>query len=713
MNQNFTGGEIQILSDQEHVAQLEEKTILFNSCLLATIDKIRLALDIDIIFQTTTQEVRHLLDVSRVAIYRFNPDWSGKFVAEALVEGLSSLIERQNKEPELCLNISEYSLKDLRNVETKETYLQETPGEGFTQTKVYHICSDIYNAGFSDSYIRLLDKYDARSYVIIAIYEQKKLWGFLAAYQSEPKRCWQSDEISFLTQIAAHMGIALQQAEYLKQICDQKLQLEKSSQQQKALAVSIEKIRRTLDLDTIFQTTIQEVRELLNADRSVLYRFNPDWSGEFVAESFTSGWTSLMSRQQECLELKENISNCSVKNLATDTYLKDTEGELFAHGKVFRVCNDIYNAGFSDCYIHILESYQARAYTIIAVYKEQNLWGLLAVYQNTTPRHWQLDEINVLLQISNHLGIAIKQAELLQQTQEQAEKLTQALKQLKQSQTQLIQTEKMVSLGQLVAGIAHEINNPVSFIYGNLNYVKEYIKELLSVLNIYRIYSPELNSKVHEHLDTSHLEFINEDLHKIISSMEIGAERISQIVRSLRNFARLDEAQSKAVNIHEGIDSTLLILGHRLKIKTHPNRCIRIVKNYSDLPDCECYPAQLNQVFMNILINAFDALEEYNVQTNPKVEIFTENNNDNVIIRIVDNGPGMTKEVQERIFDPFFTTKTVGKGTGLGLSISYQIIVENHKGQLKCISELGQGTQFYITIPMSMLTSTKSSGVPH
>lgn len=484
MNENFTSRSIQIQLGKDNAAQLEEKTILFNSCLIATMDKIRQSLNVDIIFQTTTEEVRHLLDVSRVAIYRFNPDWSGKFITEASVEGLSSLIEKPKKEPELCLNISECSVKDLGNVETKDTYLQETAGGEFTQGKVYRICSDIYNAGFSDCYIRLLEKYDARSYAIIAIYEQKKLWGLLAAYESEPKRHWQSDEISFLTQIAAQMGIALQQAEYLKHLFNQKLQLEKSSQQQKALAVSVEKIRRTLDIDTIFETTIQEVRELLNADRSVLYRFNPDWSGEFVAESLTSSWTPLMSKQLECPEFRENVSNCSIKNLATDTYLKDTQGALFAQGEVFRVCSDIYNAGFSDCYIQTLESYQARSYTIIAVYKEQKLWGLLAVYQNATPRHWQSDEINLLLQIANHLGIAIKQAELFGETQQQAKKLTQTLKQLKQSQTQLIQTEKMVTLGQLVAGIAHEINNPVNFIYGNLAHVREYVKELLSVINI-------------------------------------------------------------------------------------------------------------------------------------------------------------------------------------------------------------------------------------
>ena len=284
-----------------------------------------------------------------------------------------------------------------------------------------------------------------------------------------------------------------------------------------------------------------------------------------------------MSKQLEYPEFKENISNCSIKNLATDTYLKNTQGGLFAKGEVFRVCNDIYHAGFSDCYLQALESYQARAYTIIAVYKEQKLWGLLAVYQNTTPRHWQSDEINLLLQIANHLGIAIKQTELLEETQQQATKLTEALKQLKQSQTQLIQTEKMVSLGQLVAGIAHEINNPINFIHGNLYHVSEYIKELFGFLNIYRQYCPQSNSKIQEHLNVSDLEFLIEDLQKTLSSMEIGTARISQIVLSLRNFSRLDESPAKAVNIHQGIDSTLLLLGHKLNIKNNSNRSIEII----------------------------------------------------------------------------------------------------------------------------------------
>ncbi|MDF5724023.1 MAG: GAF domain-containing protein [Rhizonema sp. PD37] len=701
MTQNFPVSNIQIPLGEDSTTQLEEKRILFNSCLIATMDKIRQSLDVNTIFQTTTQQVRHLLNVSRVAIYRFNPDWSGKFVAEAFGEGFSSLIERQKKEPELCLNISECSIKDLGDIETTDTYLQETAGGEFTQVKVYRICSDIYNARFSDCYIQLLESYDARSYTIIAIYEQKKLWGLFAAYHSEPKRYWQSDEVYFLIQIAAQMGIALQQAEYLKHLIEQKLQLQKSSQQQKALAVSVEKIRRTLDIETIFQTTIQEVRELLNADRSILYRFNPDWSGKFIAESVTSNWTPLMSKQLEYPELRKNISNCNIQTLATDTYLKDTQGGLFTKGELFRVCNDIYNAGFSDCYIQVLESYQARAYTIIAVYKEQKLWGLLAAYQNTSPRHWQSDEIHLLLQIANHLGIAIKQTELLDETQQQATKLTEALKQLKQSQTQLIQTEKMVSLGQLVAGIAHEINNPINFIHGNLYHVGEYVNELLGVLNIYRKYCTQSNSKIQEYLKSSDLEFISKDLQKTLSSMEIGTARVNQIVLSLRNFSRLDEAPVKAVNIHQGIDNTILLLGHRLQSKNNSNRSIEIIKNYSNLPELECYPAQLNQVFMNILSNAIDALEEYEVQKNPKIEIFTENNDTYVTICIVDNGPGMIQQVQNRIFDPFFTTKTVGKGTGLGLSISYQIVTENHKGQLKCISNLGQGTQFYITIPKS------------
>ncbi|MEO1431313.1 MAG: ATP-binding protein [Cyanobacteria bacterium J06633_8] len=292
--------------------------------------------------------------------------------------------------------------------------------------------------------------------------------------------------------------------------------------------------------------------------------------------------------------------------------------------------------------------------------------------------------------------------EVSYRTQAQAE-LQETLDELKSTQAQLIQTEKMSSLGQMVAGVAHEINNPVSFVYGNINHVNQYVEDILEVIEVYQQEFPHPGDEIEEKLEDMDLDFVKEDLPKILDSMKMGATRIREIVLSLRNFSRLDEADMKEVDIHEGIESTLLILQNRLKSK--PNRIgIEVIKEYNKLPSVECYPGQLNQTFMNIINNAIDVLEEgrdKNEIKNPQICIHTESiDNQTIIVRIADNGMGMSEEVKNKLFDPFFTTKPVGKGTGLGLSITYQIIVEKHQGKLHCISELGKGTEFIIEIPL-------------
>ncbi|OCR00745.1 hypothetical protein BCD67_11790 [Oscillatoriales cyanobacterium USR001] len=291
---------------------------------------------------------------------------------------------------------------------------------------------------------------------------------------------------------------------------------------------------------------------------------------------------------------------------------------------------------------------------------------------------------------------------------EKSQQLEKTLVQLRSTQTQLIQTEKMSSLGQLVAGIAHEINNPVNFIHGNIKYVDDYVQNLLGLVELYQQEYPQPSGEISNRIEEIELDFLIEDLAKILSSMKVGTERIRSIVLSLRNFSRLDESDMKPVDIHEGIESTLLILQNRFKGKNnYPD--IQLVKEFGNLPLVECYACQLNQVFMNVITNAIDAIEQKfqnlsveEIKVNPgRIIISTKvSDRDTAIIKITDNGPGMPEAVKNQIFNPFFTTKEVGKGTGLGMSISYQIVVEQHKGQINCISEIGQGTTFIIEIPI-------------
>lgn len=664
-------------------AERERKAALREKVLTVAIEKIRQSLDIQTIFDAATQEVRPLLEADRVAIYRFNPDWSGEFVAESMVEGWSSVVGTQPV--------------------TEDTFLQETQGGRYARNQTSAV-EDIYQQGYSDCHIALLEQMQAKAYAIAPIFQGEKLWGLFAAYQNSGPRQWQDDEVDLLVQISAPLGVALQQAELLDRTQRWAEQQHQQAEQQQAVTRAIARIRESLNLKTIFKTTAIEVRSLLEADRVGIFRFDPerDWEGEFVSEDVGPGWSmAILARVHD---------HCFGEQFAVG----------YQQGRIQAVA-DIDEAGLSDCHAEILSRFQVRANLVVPLLKGSQLWGLLCIHQCSGPRNWKAIEIEFVKQIAENLGVALQQVELLERTQRQKEQLARTLQDLKQSQTRLIQSEKMAGLGQLVAGVAHEINNPVNFIYGNLAHVDRYARDLLNLLDLYQERDPDPTSEVQERMEAIDLDFLKEDLPKMLASMKLGTERIRQLILSLRNFSRLDEAEMKPVDLHQGIDSTLLILQHRLKPKGDRAQ-IKVIKEYGELPLVECYAAQLNQVFMNILSNSIDALE-VGQQTGrsasigpgdggetsplfsperriPQLRIRTRVVGDRATIRIADNGSGIPKAVRSRIFDPFFTTKEPGKGTGLGLSISYQIVVDKHGGQLKVGSKPGKGTLFVIEIPI-------------
>ncbi|MEH1885049.1 hybrid sensor histidine kinase/response regulator [Nostoc sp.] len=302
----------------------------------------------------------------------------------------------------------------------------------------------------------------------------------------------------------------------------------------------------------------------------------------------------------------------------------------------------------------------------------------------------------VLVRIENHLKLRNLTKTLIAKNAE-----------LQQTQAQLIQAEKVAALGQLTAGIAHEVNNPINFIAGNLNFVEQYVQEVISLLYLYQKYLPEPPDEIQTAIQKNDLNFLLDDLSKIIKSMQLGTDRVTEIVSYLNNFSRHREAGKKLANLHEGLESTLLILGHRLKRNAH-KPAIQLIKEYGDLPLIECFPGEINQVFMNLICNAIDAIEESHknkdidtiYQYPGVIKIKTEAIGEQVILRVADNGSGIENADKIKIFDAFYTTKPVGKGTGLGLSIAYQIVVNNHHGKITYHSKPGEGIEFIVELPI-------------
>lgn len=456
-------------------------------------------------------------------------------------------------------------------------------------------------------------------------------------------------------------------------------------------------IRNSLDHDTIIDSTLQAIHQQLNLDFCGLIWFQPDAN--------PPAWDIVRA-----VETDNPIPHAIGVFPATE--VGPIEERLMVDG-VVRI-DDVAQHDEPQHRAY-LQQMGCQSVIEVRILLQDGQLGILAGNRQQV-QSWTDQDIELLQAVAGQLAIALNQAQLYAQSMARSQELAATLTELQHTQMQMIQSEKMSSLGQLVAGVAHEINNPVNFIYGNLTHASDYITDLLGLIKLYQHHYPEPIPDILDEIAAIDLDFLQNDLLKLLNSMKVGADRIQAIVASLRTFSRMDEADKKPVNIHDGIDSTLMILQNRTKAK-HNRLEIQILKEYGNLPLIECYSGQLNQVFMNILVNAIDALEEQSLQNpdpawHPTITMQTEylpptnqpakganSTRGMARIRISDNGAGMPETVRSRIFDPFYTTKPVGKGTGMGMSISYQIITEKHEGTLTCESTPSIGTEFTIEIP--------------
>ncbi|AFY48122.1 methyl-accepting chemotaxis protein [Nostoc sp. PCC 7524] len=408
----------QMRLQSEQLIQIAEQEKAFTKI----VNRIRQASDVDTVFKTTTQDVRQSLRCDRVAVYQFKADWGGMFVAESVGQGWTKLVG-----------------PDIKTV-LDDTYLQDTKGGRYVNGENF-VVNDIYTIGLAPCHIEILEQFEAKAYIIVPIFFGEKLWGLLAAYQNSGSREWQSWEVNFLTQIASQFSLAKSQIDYLEQVRSKSDKLIQIAEQEKAFTKIVNRIRQALDLEEIFKVSTQEVRQLLRCDRVAVYRFNPDWSGEFIAESVGHNWVKLVGPD--------------IKTVWEDTHLQETQGGRYAKGESF-VVNDIYQAGHFPCHLEILEQFEVKAYVIVPIFFNEQLWGLFAAYQNSGTRDWEESQVTLLARIGDQLGLALQQTEYLQKLQTQSAQLAEAAARdkaatelLQQRSIQLLKAVRPALLGDL------------------------------------------------------------------------------------------------------------------------------------------------------------------------------------------------------------------------------------------------------------------------
>ncbi|NJK68304.1 MAG: GAF domain-containing protein [Microcoleus sp. CSU_2_2] len=555
--------------------------------------------------------------------------------------------------------------------------------------------------GLNQQSKKIAEDLEIKSMLAIATRYQGEVNGIIGLHQCDREREWTDWERQLLEGVASQLAIAINQAKLYSKT-------RRQAERESLLRLIGNQIRSTLDLGTILQTAVKEVRQLLQCDRVIIYQFQDNWQGKVVVEDMVIPWPSILGEMGE------------------DKCFRGNYADFYQAGRV-RAINDIFHADLEPCHVDFLDSLQVKANLIVPIVtlrSEENvpataesnrskfsgrLWGLLIAHECGDTRNWQRQEMELLSQIADQMAIAIQQAEFYNQvrdaaikSQAQAQQLQDMLAELRSTQQQLIQSEKMSGLGQMVAGIAHEINNANNFIHANLFHTQEYVKTLIEALDFCGKACPEATEAIAQINEELEIDYIREDFPPLIDSMREGSNRIRSIVTTLRSFSRLDHAEFKAVDLNEGLESSLSMLQN--KLKSH----IKIEKQYGSLPLVKCHAGQINQVFFNLIDNALDAMKSTGKSGQLTIRT-TVSEPGWITISIRDTGTGIPAEIKDKIFDPFFTTKPVGSGTGLGLSVCYQAIVQTHGGRINCVSQVGEGTEFIVELPLT--NHIKSGGI--
>ncbi|MBD2387158.1 GAF domain-containing protein [Cylindrospermum sp. FACHB-282] len=540
----------QVRSQSEQLTQIVEQ----EKAVTKIVNRIRQASDMESIFKTTTQEVRQSLRCDRVAVYRFNPDWGGEFVAESVGNNWTKLVGP--------------GIKTVLD----DTYLQDTQGGRYAKGETFTV-NDTYKVGLAPCHIEILEQFEAKAYIIVPIFLGEKLWGLLAAYQNSGPREWQSWEVNFLVQIGLQFSLAKSQVDYLEQVRLKTEKLTQIAEQEKAVTKIVNRIRQALDVDEIFKTATQEVRQLLRCDRVGVFRFNPDWTGEFIAESVAQGWVKLVGPD--------------IKTVWEDIHLQETQGGRYAKGESFAV-NDIYQAGHASCHIEILEQFEVKAYVIVPVFSGEKLWGLLAAYQNSSTRNWEENQVTLLARIGDQLGLGLQQTEYLQQLQAQSAKLEMAAAREKAAK-ELLQQRSIQLLTALRPALKGDltVRAPITE------------DELGTIADAY-------NSTV-------------QAMRQIVIQVQGAAQQVAQTSStsntSLAGLTNLAEQQSAEIttalgDIQQMLDSTQAVVANAQLVQIAVQQANKTVDS--------------GDIAMNLTVKAIQAIRETVAQTSKKIKRLSE-----------------------------------------------------------------------------------------